>query len=1009
MPDSERERRLEEIHSAALKRDASERDEFLREACGGDAELRGAVESLLRYEPRLDGFLETPALETVTQGATADGEPSLVGRTLGPYAVLSLLGAGGMGEVYSARDTRLRRLVALKTLQPDLAADPERKRRLLLEAQAASALNDPHIVAIYDVGSADGIDFLVMEYVPGETLDKRIARGGLEIQHTLADALAIGDALVTAHKAGIIHRDLKPGNIMITAEGAVKVLDFGLAKLTEAPQAPAPEGAASPVSITGLILGTAAYMSPEQARGQAVDARSDIFSFGVVLYEMLTGHRPFQGADRMLTLAAIVQQAPRRLTHINPAVPAKLEQIVNRALEKDRGLRYQSAAEMLADLRAVPLPSRGREKQQGWGRRFRLPKPLLRPLAALILLLVAATSAWFYLRWLQSYRLTDKDTIVLADFTNTTGDAIFDGTLRQGLAAQLEQSPFLNLLSDSRIAQTLALMTQPKDARLTQKLAREICQRTASAATIEGSIGLQGSQYVLGLRAVNCRSGDLLAEEQLTANGRERVLAAMGEAANKIRRKLGESLASVQKYDVPLRDVTTGSLEALQAYTQGYRVQEIVHDDVAAIPLFQRAVSLDPNFAMAFAILGACYSNMSETARGTENLRRAYELRERASSREKFYIALLYDNIVTGNVGVALKESRLWAQAYPRDGSPHTNVVMLWAELGEYQKALAEGQEALRLIPGSALITGLLAMEYTALNRLDEARATAIEARNLGAPMGDSFLYAIDFLQHDTAGMERDVAALMGKPGYEDIVLGQESDTAAYAGRLARARELTRRAVASAERVGEPETAAGYLAGSALRDALAGNVVQAARQAHAALALSTGRDVEVESARALALAGDAGEAGRLASGLAKRFPENTIVQIEDLPTIQASIALGGRSQAGNVAKAIEALAVAARYELGQNDVIYLRGQGYLAARQGAAAAAEFQKILDHPGVFVNFLSGALAHLGLGRAYALAGHTAKARTAYQDFLALWKDADPDVPVLKQAKAEYAKLR
>ena len=605
MPGSERDRELQEICSAALRRDASLRADFLRQACGDDATLRHEAESLLGYAQKLDGFLEMPALQKVPLGAAVGGGGSLVGQTLGPYAVVSLLGAGGMGEVYAARDTRLGRLVALKTLHPDVAADPERKRRLLLEAQAASALNDPRIVALYDVGSADGINFLVMEYVQGQTLDRLIPSGGMEIRQALAYAMEIATGLGKAHEAGIVHRDLKPGNVMISDRGALKVLHFGLAKLTEAPQLSAPAEVGGLVSIAGLILGTAAYMSPEQAKGQALDTRSDIFSSGVVLYEMLTGQRPFQGSDRTSTLAAIVRQEPKALTEVNPDLPAKLEQIVKRALEKDRDRRYQSATEILADLKAAPRKLRSR-------RRSRLTT--LAALTAVALVLVAA-AAWLYVRWRQSHRLTDKDTIVLVDFTNTTGDPIFDGTLRQGLAAQLEQSPFLSLLSDSRIAQTLTLMTQPKDARLTQKLAREVCQRTASAATFEGSVSSAGGQYVLGLRAVNCRSGDLLAEEQVTASGKAQVLHAMGEAATKMRRKLGESLASVKNYDVPPRDVTTGSLEALQVYSLADRVQNIRYDNTAAIPLFRQAVSLDANFAMASAKLGICYNNLGEVAR----------------------------------------------------------------------------------------------------------------------------------------------------------------------------------------------------------------------------------------------------------------------------------------------------------------------------------------------------------------------------------------------------------
>ena len=620
----------------------------------------------------------------------------------------------------------------------------------------------------------------------------------------------------------------------------------------------------------------------------------------------------------------------------------------------------------------------------------------------------------FYFRSRQTApRLTEKDTIVLTEFTNTTGEPVFDGTLRQGLSAQLEQSPFLNLLSDERVAQTLALMAQPKDARLTRELAREVCQRTASAASLEGSISSLGTQYVVGLRAVNCRSGDVLANEQATAGGKEQVLKALGEAATKIREKLGESLASVQKYDEPAETVTTPSLEALQAYTLGYQTFVVKYDNPGAVAFFQRAISLDPNFAMAYARLGNSYSNMGQTARGAENTRKAYELRERVGEREKLYIASHYEANATGNLDAARKTCELWEQTYPHDPIPPVILSAIYVYLGDFDKALSASQEALKLSPASGLVYGNLVSSYMQVNRLDEARTTSQEAQahGLDSPAIHFGLYIIDFLQHDAAGMEREAATLMGKPGFEDFMLAAESDTAANAGQFVKARELTRRASDSAQRADEKETAAGYEAESALREALVGNMNQAKQGAKAALALSTGRDAEAVSAIALALAGDSAQAMRMASDLAKRFPEDTIVQFDYLPMIHASVAI----QSGSGTKAIEALAPTAPYELGSPAQsvaialysVYLRGEAYVAAHQGGAA--EFQKILNHPGVVENEPIGALAHLGLGRAYALSGDAAKARSAYQDFLALWKDADPDIPILKDAKAEYAKLQ
>jgi tetratricopeptide (TPR) repeat protein len=558
-------------------------------------------------------------------------------------------------------------------------------------------------------------------------------------------------------------------------------------------------------------------------------------------------------------------------------------------------------------------------------------------------------------------------------------------------------------------------MAQPKEARLTRELAREVCQRTASAATIEGSISSLGSQYVLGLKAVNCRSGDVLANEQATASGKEQVLKAVGEAATKIREKLGESLASVQKYDAPPESVTTPSLEALQAYSLGYKAYHVKNDYAAAVSLFQRAISLDPNFAMAYARLGTSYMNQGQTARAAENTRKAYELRERVSEREKLYIASHYEHFVTGNLEAARKTYELWAQTYPRELTPIGNLGGIYETLGDYDKSLAVAQESFKRNPDSFAYTNLV-YYYSKVNRLDEARATAQEAQahNLDNPQIHVILYGIDFLQHDATGMEREAAGLMGKPGFEDNMLDNESDTAAYGGQFAKARELTRRASDSAQRADEKETAGIYEAEAAVREALVGNMSQAKRQAQAAIALSNGRDVEAMCGIALGLASDSAQATRLAADLAKRFPEDTIVQFESLPMIHAAAALSG----GSATKAIEALAPAAPYGNGTTAPIwtgftlypvYLRGEAYVAAHQGSAAAAEFQKILDHPGVVVNEPIGALAHLGLARAYALSGDTTKSKTAYQDFFALWKDADPDIPILKEAKAEYAKLQ
>jgi serine/threonine protein kinase/tetratricopeptide (TPR) repeat protein len=1038
-------RKVEELLDAVMEQPPEKRAEYIAKACPHDPDLHREVESLLNQQA--DSFLESsPARSILTRG-----------RRIGNFEILERIGKGGMGEVYRARDIRLQRTVAIKILSGHHHGSPQGRERFEREAKAISSLNHPGICTLHDIGYEDGIDFLVMEYLEGETLRQRIARTTLELGELIDIAFQIANALEAAHSKNIVHRDIKPANIFLSASGHTKIMDFGLAKLvTSHPSQSSGSGESDWATLPltedvltapGMAIGTVAYMSPEQARGEDLDARTDLFSLGVVLYEMATGQRPFIGKTTPLVFQAILNEAPIPPSRLRLDLPAGLERIINKALQKNRDQRYQRASDMGSDLKTLhresdhlsitspltalkPHPDRDTE----WPnvapdalKRVRAIAPSsgidselrFRTWAATVgtwaLVISLALSGWlFYSRKAQT--LSNTDTIVLADFTNSTGDAIFDDTLKQALATELQQSPFLSILSDRKVSETLRLMGRSGEDRVDAKTALDLCQRAGSKAVLAGSIATLGSEYVIGLNAINCLSGDSLAREDARAAKKENILDALEKAATKLRERLGESLSTVQKFDTPLQQATTPSLDALRAYSLGRRTLIEKGDAASSGRSFQQAIRLDPNFAMAYLSLGLSYLNVGENSAGARNVRKAYELRDRVSEWEKYAIESRYYNSVVGDLIEARQIYALWSQTYPRDAIPVGVLSEIDMKLGQYDRAVQELRESIRLDPGNAGNYDNLTLAYLALNRLKEARATAQWAKdkNLDFSNLHASLYLIDFLEGDAGGMAKELAWFEGKSGLEEVMLAVQADTAAYWGRLEKAREFSQQAVASAERVREKETAAGYEAEAALREALFGYIRKARQHAEAALALSARRpDVEFAATLAFAIAGDTIHAEEYTKDLKSRFPTDTIVQSNYLPAIQAQVSVSRNEPSSG----LEVIRSTVPYEFGSAGAgglsvsgypVYVRGKAYLAAHQPGLAAVEFEKILNHRGVVMHEPIGALAHLGLGQAYRLQGDTAKARSAYQSFFTLWKEADPDIPVLRQAKEEYKSL-
>ncbi len=1005
---------------------------ILRRALGDSADNPQYIETLARRGYRFlvaADWLQTATAIPGGEVASTRALPAtgiLIGKKVLHYRVLEVIGGGGMGMVYKAEDLKLGRRVALKFLPEELASDPDSLQRFEREAQTASALNHPNICTIYAIEEYEGQPFIVMELLEGETLLHRLATSPSKVMPLvplLDIAIQICHGLQAAHDKGIIHRDIKPANIFLTKQGPVKILDFGLAKLASAeeveeidsPERPAITSARSKRSLSeagteirgvhsnltrsGIALGTTGYMSPEQVRKEKLDARTDLFSFGLVLYEMAAARRAFTGETAAVVHDAILNQTPAAVHDVNSSVPRGLDTVITKALEKDRSRRYQSAAEMHADLERVRRETHPVRRMRKW-------------LASAALLVVIAVGVWIYRDYRNKMTLSPRDTVVLA-VSNQTGDPVFDDALNLALRASLEQTPYLNVLADDKVRGTLSTLKVSQDAKVTPEIAREVCLRTNSKMVVTSSIADAGNGLRIELKGIDCKSGVTVARARQDAPSRNEVVHLLGVSAAQLRSKLGEPAASVAKFNKPLEEATSPSLEALQLLTEGYR-HHLAGDFREALQYYQRATELDSEFALAYAALGSVYGGRTEFSLATTAETKAYNLRGRLTERARFQTEDLYYEVVTGEQEKACTVLSQWVQTFPDDFIARCNSAGCLLRLGQLDRSLAEAREAARLLPSPWSYNAVIYRSIVT-DRLEEAKATFDEAaaRKFDAPPMHVTRALLAFLQKDKPAMQEQwswAAGNVGKPAAESLLLYGRPSVETYYGHFREARRLMTQGIALERKAGSWRPTSQYASVHALRDAEVGNSAQAQRAAAKALQEVQDRDTQLGLALVFARAGDIKQAQKLADALNQSFPLDTLVQNYCLPTIRAAIKL----LENHPAAAVEILQPTVKYDLADAESFnslypaYIRGLAYLQMGEGRLAAAEFQKLLDHPGRVAREVTGALSHLQLARAQKMMGDQAAARKSYEDFLTLWKDADSDIPIYQQAKAEYAKL-